>query len=207
MTPLRFAAAVTVLAALAVGAPVGGATFAHFGPAKEVTLPAGSSGVPSGYLPTLVCPAAGDCVAAGAYTDARGAEEGLILTESHGVWRAPTTLVAPPGAGAGAGVTIDGLACAAVGACTLGGSFDDAQGNQWPFVAVDVKGSWHRAVELELPANALAAGQQAQVRSVACPAVGTCVAVGTYLDDATPVARSVAFVEDETGARGAPRPR
>lgn len=199
MISLRRAAGLTALATLLVVAPAGAAGPARFAPAQRVALPSGSKGLTNGYLPTLVCPAVGDCVGAGAYNGANGDVKGLVITETDGVWRAPLTLAAPAGAAANAGTTIDGLSCAAVGSCALGGSYYDAAGNEWPLVDVDAHGAWQRASELELPANALGDGQTSEVRSVACAAVGTCVAVGTYLDDTTPVARTVGFVAEETG--------
>lgn len=199
MNRLRLAVVVTALATFLVTTPAAASAPAGFGPAKEVALPPGSSGLPGGYLPTLACPAVGDCVAAGAYGDAHKDTEGLIATESHGRWLAPTTLVAPPGAAANPGTTVDGLSCPGVGSCALVGGYYDSGGDEWPFVADEVHGVWQRATELALPSDALASGQTSLVRSVACAAVGTCVAVGTYLDDTTPVSRNVAFVADEIG--------
>ncbi|MGC8499498.1 MAG: hypothetical protein ACP5OV_08415 [Acidimicrobiales bacterium] len=174
-----------VLAAiLALGASslVGAANpTATWGRAIRAVLPSGASGLPQGYLPTLACPAAGDCVAAGLYADATGAPRGLVLTESAGRWLAPRTIAAPAGAAAHPGLTPSAVACAAVGWCAVVGSYQSASGTTLAFTWSESAGRWGTTREAPLPANAATAGQLAQLHEVACPAVGHCVAVGTYV--------------------------
>lgn len=171
-------------AALTLGASslVGAANpAAPWGRATRAALPRGASGLPQGYLPTLACPAVGDCVAAGLYADATGTPRGLVLTEGAGRWLAPRTIAAPAGAAAHPGLTPSAVACAAVGWCAVVGSYQSASGTTLAFTLSESAGHWGATQVAPLPANAATAGQLAQLHDVACPAVGSCVAVGTYV--------------------------
>ena len=48
--------------------------------------------------------------------------------------------------------------------------------------AAGASGSWGVGVEAVLPANAVKAGQSADINSISCPSFGNCTAVGTYFD-------------------------
>ncbi len=171
--------------------------------AQRAALPAGGTGVASGLLTTLACPAPGLCEAAGSFTGAGKSVYGVVLNERGGRWVAPSVIVAPIGAGANPGTTVASLACPAPGRCVVGGSYSDAAGDGLAFIANQSSDAWRRAQSIALPPNALGAGQNAAVRSVACGAPGSCVAVGSYLDDAR-IPRNRAFVALEAGGRWAP---
>ncbi|HET8989570.1 MAG TPA: hypothetical protein VFN59_00505 [Acidimicrobiales bacterium] len=171
--------------------------------ARRAALPAGGTGVASGLLTTLACPAPGVCEAAGSFTGAGKSVYGVVLNERAGRWVAPSLLVAPADAGANPGTTVSSLACPAPGRCVVGGSYADGAGDGLAFVADQSGDAWHRALAVTLPADALGPGQSAAVRSVACGAPGSCVAVGSYLDNAR-IPRTRAFVALEAGGRWAP---
>ena len=172
------AAVLTLSASSLVGAANPTTTW---GRATRATLPSGASGLPQGYLPTLACPATGDCVAAGLYTDAGGAPRGLVLTESAGHWRAPRTIATPAGGAARSGLTPSAVACAAVGWCAVVGSYQSASGTTLAFTWSESAGRWGTPREAPLPPDAATTAQLAQLHEVACPSVGHCVAVGTYV--------------------------
>jgi hypothetical protein len=173
------------------------ATLPAWNDAKSVALPSGAKGIPDGFLPTLTCVSAGNCEAGGSYTDANNRVEGLILTESNGVWTAPTSLKPPAGAAADPGVTIYTLSCGAVGDCGAAGSYEDSAGDTLAFYANEVGGTWAPAHQVELPANALAKDQNAAIRSIDCPSAGNCSAVGNYDDNNSVSSRDEGFVELE----------
>jgi len=185
---------VTTLLAAAAGAstPVWQA-------AKRAVLPPGATGIPDGFIPTLSCPQTGDCEAGGAYTNAHGQVEGLVLNEVHGVWTAPTSIVPPVGAHANPSVTLYALSCAAVGYCAAAGSYLNAIGNGEALVASEVAGVWHRAQEVALPPNATNDDQSAVVRSLDCPLPNDCSAIGTYQDNNSVASRNEGFTLSETG--------
>jgi hypothetical protein len=184
---------VATLVTLATALPAS-ATLPAWQNAKPVALPSGAKGIPDGFLPALTCVSVGNCEAAGSYTDAHSDVEGLILSERGGVWTAPLTLKAPSGAAANPGVTVYALSCGALGNCTAAGSYENRAGDVLSFYANEEKGVWSAARELALPANALVDGQNAAVRSVACPSAGNCSAVGNYLDNDTVGAQDEGFM-------------
>jgi hypothetical protein len=173
------AVALLTLVTVFVATPAG-AVSTRWTPARLVRLPAAATAVPLGYLPALACPGVRDCVAAGDYVDTLLHVDGLVISETHGVWHAGKTLQAPVGAGAQPGLTPYGVACGSVGNCVVVGSYDDAAGNVEPFVDREVQGVWHRASEVVLPSHATAVGQGAGLRAVACASSAQCVAVGSY---------------------------
>jgi len=88
------------------------------------------------------------------------------------------------GAGAGAGLTLPSSACPADGWCIAVGDYlGQASGTYYSAGLIDSEsgGTW-TATEAPLPANALAGDPQAFLEAVACASVGSCVAVGRYLD-------------------------
>ena len=195
----------SLLAALAVVVPL--ASAAGAAPARvlahRAALPAGGTGIASGLLTTLACPAPGVCEAAGSYTGTSRSVEGVVLNERAGHWVSPSVLRAPLDASANPGTTVASLACPSPGRCVVGGSYTDAAGDVQAFVANQAGDAWPRALTIQLPANALGAGQVAAVRSVACGAPGSCLAVGTYLDDSR-IPRTRAFVALASGGRWSP---
>ncbi len=188
---------------LAWSSPLGAAVPA-WARATRAALPAGATGVPQGYLPTLACPAVGACVAAGLYADAHQTPRGLLLVESAGRWAAPRTIAAPAGAAASPGLTPNALACAAVGSCAVVGAYQASGGITLPFALTEAGGRWTPARTVPLPAGAASTGQVAQLRGVACPAPGACVAVGTYVAAGTPAATVGFAVTQVGGVWGAP---
>ncbi len=89
----------------------------------------------------------------------------------------------PANAVAGQGVTFASTSCPVDGWCIAVGDYLALTGSTYyePGLIVSESGGTWSAVEAPLPANA-AADPQAFLQSVDCAAVGTCVAVGRYLD-------------------------
>ena len=183
---------------LALVVPAGAtSTVPRWSVARAATLPSGATGLPSGFLPALGCASAGNCSAGGAYSDASGHTQGLVLNEVRGVWTAPTKLIAPAGAASDPGLTVNSVSCGAVGNCVAAGSYDDSKNFAQSFVDTEVRGVWQRAREVLLPANAMGASQLSEVHSVSCWSAGNCSAVGSYLDGTQPVGHSEGMVVNE----------
>ena len=183
--------------ASALGVPAGASAAPSWAPARTAALPSGATGLPQGYLPALACASVGNCVASGDYTNAAGDSVAVMLNEVNGVWRSPVTLTPPSGAAATADATVFSVACGAPGYCSVVGNYEDKSGNSLGFVANEVAGAWRDAVEAALPANALSSGQNAQLRSVACPKANYCTAVGTYSAKSTSLGQTEGLVIDE----------
>ena len=197
MKVLRTLTLLCSLAPLAIVGAASAASEAGWSTAREVTLPLGATGLPQGYLPALACPSSGNCVAAGDYNNAHGQSQGLLVNEVNGVWRPPLRIVPPANGAANAALTPYSTSCASVGQCVTVGTYQDRSTNVQDFVIGEVHGSWQRAIEIRLPAGAIAKSQLAQLHSVACTSAGNCSAVGTYLEKGTPVATTQALVVDE----------
>jgi hypothetical protein len=190
-------AAVIVAALLVAAAPSLAGAALNWPAARIVLLPAGAKGVPQGYLPALSCASKGNCVAGGAYTDAKGDIEGLLSNEINGAWRGAVTITPPSDAAASARVTVLSTACGAPGTCSAVGSYQDKSGDTEGFVDSEVRNAWRGAVALALPADAIVAGQNAALRSIACAGAGNCSVVGTFSARGTPLATTQGLVLSE----------
>ena len=81
----------------------------------------------------------------------------------------------------GGNAQVSYVACAPTPYCSAVGTYKDARGRQLLWVSDEVKGVWSNAVEI--PGTALlTAGNVSEVNGIACPAAGSCTAVGDYTD-------------------------
>ena len=136
------------------------------------------------------CPAAGTCAAGGFYTDASGHQQALVASEVNGIWHeaieVPGTAALNTGATGFRGAWVKSLSCPAAGTCAAGGFYTDASGHEQAFVASEVNGVWHEAIEVPgtaaLNTGASADNDGAGVTSVSCGSAGNCAAGGFYTD-------------------------
>lgn len=166
-----------------------------WGPGVEAQLPAGAADVPlktsnGGGLVDIACPAAGDCIAIGRYTDYTGIDHGVLLNETRGTWRRGTRAVLPanavPARKTKNGITDDlglsAVACSSVGNCIAVGNYE-TNAEVWEgLILPETDGKWGRALEAPLPVGAPVAGQNSVLLSVTCSPAGTCAAAGDYVD-------------------------
>jgi hypothetical protein len=117
-------------------------------------------------------------VATGTYLDSKRAPQGLLETLSGGRWSAAEAPLPAQAAGQRA-VDLVGAGCADAGSCVATGYFEIGNNNDGLIETLS-KGTWTPAAA-PLPADA-AATPDADLNGIACPAVGTCVAVGLYTD-------------------------
>lgn len=94
------------------------------------------------------------------------------------------------------------LSCPSNGNCAATGAYATASDGQQGYVADEVYGSWHRAIEIPgLAALDGGVSVVSQVGSVSCPSEGNCVAVGSYLPA---TGYEVTFIIDEVDNRWRP---
>ena len=86
------------------------------------------------------------------------------------------------------------LSCPAAGNCAIGGSYDDASGNDQAFVADETDGSWGTAIVVPGLASLKGAGES-WIASLSCTSPGDCAAVGAY----SKMGHLQAFVVNEVG--------
>jgi hypothetical protein len=133
----------------------------------------------TGVFPWVVtCPAAGSCVSVGSYIDSANDIHGLIETLSKGSWSATTAPTAglnpAPSASPGG---LQALSCPVTSWCVAVGSYNDQAGNNDGQIDTLANGSWTAQT-----APVISGATVMRLFDVACPAKGSCVAVGDYED-------------------------
>jgi hypothetical protein len=104
----------------------------------EVGLPVNAGANPQAGLGAVSCASAGTCVAVGEYYDSSVQRDGLMASESSGVWRAGVELTAPAAVTSPFGVVLNSVSCASAGSCAASGTFQDSSGHfQGLVVAAD----------------------------------------------------------------------
>ena len=139
-----------------------------------------SAGGQEEQLDSIACPSAQRCVAVGHYDeDTSGDAHAMLVTESAGSWGQVTQLSPPAGAESGQFAGLNAVACPASSACVAVGQYDTRGQNTLAMAASESGGAWPRAREVALPIDGQAGdGLGASLESLACPAVGSCLALG-----------------------------
>ncbi len=154
-------------------------------------------------LTKVTCTSVGNCVAVGDYTDTNGNGQGLIITETSGVWAQGAELRLPANAATAPGTQtafLTGVTCTSAGNCVAVGAYTDINGNSQALAASETGGVWAQGVEIALPANA-AASNRPSLSGVSCFSAGNCVAGGQYSDSTGSIQ---AIVATETGGAWSP---
>ncbi len=157
-----------------------------WGPASEITLPSNAASNPEagfGYF-SGACTQSGSCAAIGSYTDSSGERDLMATDETSGSWGPASEIALPANAASNPEARVSSPACPPSGSCVAVGTYTDSSGGRQVMVAEETGGSWSQASEIALPANALGVGGSAFLQP-ACPASGSCVAVGEYLDSSS----------------------
>src|SRR5206468_1742698 len=87
----------------------------------EAALPANASATPGVVVNSVSCFSAGNCGAVGSYFDDSGHLQGLLLTETAGLWS--TGVEADLPANAGGLVSLSSISCATAGNCSAVGLY------------------------------------------------------------------------------------
>ncbi len=145
-------------------------------------------------LDATSCAAVGSCVAVGEYT---AGGNGQLLADSlvAGTWSS-VQLPAPPNLMPGSEPYFVALSCPAIAWCAAVGGFTDASNHDQGFAAVDSAGSWSVS-ELPIPPSEANPDVRMQSHGLACPAVGTCIATGSFFDATT---NGSTFIDTLTGS-------
>lgn len=142
-------------------------------------------------IDSVSCGSPGNCAAGGQYTGSSGTQA-FVIDETDGTWGAPTTVAAAVNHGF---ARTSSVSCASPGNCSAGGTYRGAgSGDHYrAFVVSESNGVWGATRKV---AAGLNAGQEAEVKSVSCAAVGACSAAGFYTDASGNV---LVFAVGETG--------
>lgn len=143
----------------------------------------------SSALDELSCPSAGNCTAAGTYTDAKGVSHPFVVAQASGTWGKAMPvphLAGLPGQVEGTVPSLGPISCASVGNCALAGSYQVTPisrdtGDSQAYVDDEVNGTWGTPTAVPGLA-ALNTDLADSVAVMSCPAPGNCSAGGFYLD-------------------------
>jgi hypothetical protein len=136
--------------------------------AVEAPVPPNAYAEPGLQLGSVTCATVGSCVSIGDYTDTRGDIPRVIETLSGGTWvptSVPTEWLGP-------------AECPAPGSCIAVGQ-NIHSGQSSPLVETLSSGTWRNSTT-PLPANTVTKGQWSFLSAIACPPLGSCVALGDY---------------------------
>jgi hypothetical protein len=150
--------------------------------ATEAPLPANADSTPYPNFVSVTCPAIDSCVAIGIYSRPGYNQEGLIERLSGGTWTA-TQAPVPANAEVGHYTALNAVACSAIDSCVAIGHYFDMNNNEQGLIETLSGGTWTPS-EARVPANAYST-PYTDLNFLACPAVGSCVAIGFYLDTNT----------------------
>jgi hypothetical protein len=124
----------------------------------------------------LWCDDTGDCVAAGDYTNARGATQPYVDTLSSDGWASAVAVASHPDGTLG--FSVNSLDCADIGHCVIGGSFSTSRVEIAGTITSD-QGLWGRSLEVDQSLNT---GGFGEIDTVACWQSGACATGGVYSD-------------------------
>jgi hypothetical protein len=146
----------------------------------KAPLPADAASIPSPGVDSVSCASAGDCAAAGYYSDTSANRQGLLLSESAGAWSTGIAAPLPPDSGTNPNAYLASIACASASDCSAAGSYSDSSGNGQGMLVSESAGAWS-SFEATLPLDA-GINPNVEFASVSCASAGNCSAVGSYED-------------------------
>jgi hypothetical protein len=160
----------------------------HWSRAIPAPLPAGAPVAgQNAVLLSITCNHAGQCSAAGAYVDAYGHQQSLLVSGSGASWSAAAPPTPPSDANSDPNIIPTSIACASSGECAAVGTYINPLQNSLGLLLNEAGGHWASGTGATLPADAAPAStvgdQTAVLASVACPQAGACTAVGWYFDN------------------------
>ena len=156
---------------------------------KAIAVP----GTGNASVASVSCPSAGNCTAGGSYAGSSGHVQAFVANEVNGTWDHAIEMPGTATLNTGLNAQVISVSCPSAGNCAAGGSYAGSSGHVQAFVANEVNGTWHDAIEVPGTA-ALNTGGNAAADSVSCASPGNCAAGGSYTGRS---GRSQAFVANE----------
>lgn len=159
-------------------------TNGEWGEASPITPPPD----PSAKLTTLYsvgCPGSGQCFAVGYDETNSSFTNAVVAGASGGVWGQAREITPPPNAASRPAAHLRYVACSASESCVAIGEYTDSSGLPQAMAVTETNGEWGRASEITAPPTTSNSqtGDRANLELLACPAVGTCAALGHYQDE------------------------
>jgi hypothetical protein len=123
-------------------------------PGVKVTLPSNAVGgleKQSAGLDWISCASPGNCLATGVYTDLGYNSQGLLLSETGGVWQTGVESPLPRNAASVQYAAANQSNCTGAGDCTVIGQYNNHRGDVLGYMLSQQGGIWGPAIELALP--------------------------------------------------------
>ncbi len=136
-------------------------------------------------LRSVACPRSGRCFAVGYdETSSSGGGYAVAVSASGGIWGRASEIAPPSAAGSRASAELRYVACAGSDSCVATGEYSDTLGPNAMAVG-ETKGEWGQASEITAPFDVPSrqSGNRAELEMLACPAMGSCAALGRYWDE------------------------
>jgi len=149
--------------------------------AEELRGKTALNGTRGAWITSVSCPAAGDCLVGGSYTDGAGHQQAFVSSQADGTWGTPVELPGTGALNAGGSASVSQVACASPGNCAAVGTYSAAPPYRLAFVATEVNGAWRPAISV--PGLAALHARDAQLAAVSCGSPGNCAAVGSFSED------------------------
>lgn len=152
----------------------------RWGTARQVPGTLALNAGQDAFITSLSCVSAGNCSAAGSYTDSTGHSWPFVVSDKNGKWG---TAAPAPGvrklSGLGGFGEINSLSSASAGNCAGVGQYNDSTSHSQAFVITQRGGTWSFAIKVPGLAT-LNRGDSASAAVVSCRAPAGCTAGGFY---------------------------
>lgn len=154
---------------------------------------AGTAALSAGQSPgisSVSCASAGNCVAGGWYFDAKGHRQAFLVSQVNGTWRRAFEVPGTATLNSAGVAETNSVSCSAPRNCSAGGFYEVtvdhgmASGPFEAFTVSEVKGVWHKAIEV--PGTAALNKGDAALDLISCASPGNCAAGGDYIDNSSP---------------------
>jgi len=161
-------------------------TTGTWGKAARVKPPPNANrGSPEATLFGVSCPSANACVAVGRYKDNAGDLRAMVATQVGGAFRRATEVSLPVNADStDQDASLFGVSCLSTRNCVAVGAYTDSAGHTQAMTVAQAGSAFGRATEVPAPVNADPSQPTASFLGVSCYSVVSCVAVGSYVDEA-----------------------
>jgi hypothetical protein len=166
----------------------------HWGPAQAVRGAVAGAATPASVaeVTALSCRSAGNCTGGGSFSDAKGMSQGFVVSAKRDRWGTAIQLLGPSDA---VSSMVNAVSCSGAGNCLAAGSFLGTGEFSHAFLVQQANGAWGAAAAVP-GLDAINKGS-AEVDATACPAKGSCVAVGGFSDSK---GNTTVFVTEQVGA-------
>ena len=131
----------------------------------------------------MSCASPGNCAAGGSYQDAVHHDQVFAAIETNGIWGPATPIPNLATLNAGGLADVTSVSCGEAGDCAIGGSYENAQHDDIPWVDDSVAGTWRMAHGL-ITTNLTSIDSEFDqhfgvVNSISCAVAGRCAAAVT----------------------------